>query len=517
MSLKRVLFYFFICAIVGIMGGELMGAFLVRASNNSLFVEQKWIENNGYIGVPGLRLKDEIKNWQTYLKAGLLFSLSLGLAYGLFCGFFFITIGSIKLVNKYLAFSPFVILFIFYICTPGWQLIKPFGLFLIIIPIVCYFLLYKFFKFKPKINSYRKLLINLICLFIFIFLTHFLFSSYLTAQDFIRIRDKILMQNEWGKKVSRFYYDYTLYSAEAIKSFSKKLQVPINIDKNLNRDAEIETIKKKFLAQDKFLFCDAPFSYSLRKTGNKIKLISSCPDITVETDWESFISDIDTFFDEFDKKTDTTKFLRFLIKISLFFLLPVFFLIVIFLFSLLFVHYLSLIFLKNERLIGHNTLIEAFMMIAILLCFLVFIKIRFTNPSSKITLEEHIEIITGKREGNRIGSIFSILEAEQKSKEKSILKPYRKELLNMLQDEDALIRKWGIIFLKEIKYQGATKSLILSLNDHDYDVAYNAARALGALRSRQAIKPLLKKLEENNQWYFRLNAYCALKKLGWKQ
>ncbi|MGA1867062.1 MAG: HEAT repeat domain-containing protein [bacterium] len=542
MTLKRLIVYLIVCAIAGSVAGEFMGAVLVRNSTKSLLKEQAWIEKNGYIGVPGTRLREEQSSSATYFKAGLFFSLSVGLAYGILWGILYIVsftlladaVCSISLrlkgrvseelngkereLNTQRVRNAFSFLFIllcgvviFYVRSIGWRMLWPFGIFLFIIPIVCSLTGYYFFEVNSYYN-YKNILIYFIGFVIFFSLTHFLFTSYLSARDFIRIRDQMLLKTHWGKKVDKFYYHYTLYAAEVIKSFNKKLQVSLKTDESFGTSKEAEPIKKILARHDIFSGPDAPSNSILKKEGDTIQMISTTfGKAMIETDAGSFLADVTTFLDEFDKKTDGTHFLRFCIRVSLFFLLPLFLILLIYLIFLILVQTIYSFFLTQ------NALFVTIVTVILLVILLITGRIGFSHPSSKLTIAEQMEIIVGKREGDRAGAIFSIVEKGIREESEKILSPYIPDIVSMLKDKDPLIRKWGIIFLRKIEYKKASDSLIAALKDSDFDVAYNAARALGSLGSRKAINPLLEILHESSHWYLRLNAYCALKRLGWRQ
>ncbi|MGA1823632.1 MAG: HEAT repeat domain-containing protein [bacterium] len=525
MTLKKLLLYLLICAVIGVIAGEFMGAILVKNSNKFLLKEQAWIETNGYIGVPGTRLKRELSDWGTCFKAGLFFALSLGLAYGLLWGLLFILIKAIianlpqKFFNpddpklkiaRYFAFVPLFILLLFYFIDTSWKALLPFGFFILITPIVFYIVLFNFFGYKAD-YYYKKFYIYLLGFIIFFSLTAFLFTSYLSARDFIRVRDQILLKNKWGKNISRFYYQYTLYAAEVIKPFTKKLQVSIKLDESILSCQEVARIKKLLIRHDIFPGADAPSGYILKKEGDAIQILSSHSDVIIETDISSFLNSIELFFTDFEEKIDRARFLRFFIKVSLFYCLPIFLIMVLYLVFLTLVHTLYSFFLE------HNALFETGVTVSLLLISLIIIRLAFSHPSSILTVGQEIDIITGKKEGDRIGALLSIAEKGKREGEKALLSPYIPQIVSMIKDNDPIVRKYGIIFIRKVDYKKAVDILIVALKDPDFNVAYNAARALGAYHSRKAIKPLLEILHNSAQWYLQLNAYCALKRLGWRQ
>ena len=58
-----------------------------------------------------------------------------------------------------------------------------------------------------------------------------LWATQLDRNLFIGIRDHILLSNAVGRRVNDFYYRYTLYAAEAFKSFSQKTLRSCSLEK----------------------------------------------------------------------------------------------------------------------------------------------------------------------------------------------------------------------------------------------------------------------------------------------
>ena len=107
---RKAWFFLLLSALVGILGGQLLGIVLVMRSNGQLLWEQVTIAQLGYIAVPGRFLFPEMKAITTYLGGGLFFALSIGLGYGFCCGLIFWLISRYqKKGYQYVRLLPFVI------------------------------------------------------------------------------------------------------------------------------------------------------------------------------------------------------------------------------------------------------------------------------------------------------------------------------------------------------------------------------------------------------------------------
>ncbi|MCK4858041.1 MAG: HEAT repeat domain-containing protein, partial [candidate division Zixibacteria bacterium] len=69
-----------------------------------------------------------------------------------------------------------------------------------------------------------------------------------------------------------------------------------------------------------------------------------------------------------------------------------------------------------------------------------------------------------------------------------------------LKDEDSGVRWRAAKALGEIKSPEAVKPLMEALKDEDYDVRWRAALALGEIESPQAVKPLIEALQDEDSY-----------------
>ena len=78
-------------------------------------------------------------------------------------------------------------------------------------------------------------------------------------------------------------------------------------------------------------------------------------------------------------------------------------------------------------------------------------------------------------------------------------------------------RYWLVVAMAVSRSQESFIDLLNFLEDKNTNVRSMAFYSLGVRNSRQAIKPILEKIQISHDWYAQLYGYKALRSLGWKQ
>ena len=496
------------CLMIGFIAGEIMGSALVARENSNLLVQQQWLEKMGYIAVPGTVLCSEIKSLKTYFAGGLFFALSLGLCYAFTWG---ILIWGLMPWPK-IRISASVILFwmviFLYLTTPGWTRFWAFGLFLIIVPILIHF---GYLKIRLRINrkiSLSKVFPAFIGFLGAILMIYFFITPSLTSKDFVRIRDGFLGRTKRGREISDFYYRYTLYPARVIKNFDQRLQRFLRIEPDTFMKRDLRRLRHMFLWRDIFIGKDAPSHALLKQNHNhdKIFMISEIPRFTITEDVKALFNDPDEILEDYKNKSDSAIFLRKAVRWSLFQIWP---------FMGLFLLYGFFLFICDLFYITSvppRNAILAFLCVIILI---IGLRSLIKPNHASMDTEAILNRLEGKDPGEKITAVMVLWERIEKDKSKA--QEFSKYFMEMLQDPDPIIRKWGIDFLILADEKKAVKSLIDLLKDPDSHLAYHAARGLGKHRAREARQPLLDVLYGPGSWYVKSEAYNALRRIGWSQ
>jgi hypothetical protein len=251
-GIRRMVFFLLICALLGILLGQLLGTFLVAGSNRQLWLEQEAIARLGYIAVPGQFLASEMKAMSTYLAGGIFFALSIGLGYGFFCGFLVWIFSLYKRKGYWQVRLLPVIAIAAFLTWQGKGSDPAVLLFLLIVPLVLYFLSFPLLSRasirQAQLGSYG---------FLFLIFAILLVVTF-KQLDFIQIRDRLLLPTRVGTQIDEFYYRYTLYPARLVQPLRYRLQNVVTIDTNNakgfpnDRLSEIQTIQTVLRRYDWF-------------------------------------------------------------------------------------------------------------------------------------------------------------------------------------------------------------------------------------------------------------------------
>ncbi|MGA1839106.1 MAG: HEAT repeat domain-containing protein [bacterium] len=529
-SIRSLFLYILLSLFIGFISGEIMGWVLVADSNKTLLAEQQWMVENVYIAVPGINYDSEIKSWKTHFAGGLFFGLSIGLCYAFIWSLFFWIILNFKqdlwrfLYKLLHEINPVIFLitwicfysFIFYLIPAFFKLFYnlfttghwAFGLFLLIVPLVLYKLLLITKLYKNERINLTKTIPYIAGFLGAIIMVSMLIATSLTGRDFIRIRDGLFGRIEWGRRISNFYYHYTLYPARVIKTFDQRLQRFLRIDSNDFSEEELKQLKRIFTWRDIFIGEDAPSDTVIKKdkeTGNMI-IISKKHGFSIETSLENFFKDPKKIIVQYDIRTDSAAPLRRVVSLSLFNIWPLMGIFLIYLFLIIIC---GLLFKKSSS--TRDTLFAFFSILLLIMGF----RSLMVPKNISLDTENLLNTIEGNGSGNKITSIMALWERIEKDKNK--VGHFSEHFIKMLDDPDPIIRKWGIDFITLSGEKKAINIIIRLLNDPDPNVAYHAARSLGKFEVREAREPLLKILEGKREWYLKTTAYIALRETGWSQ
>jgi len=507
-SFGSLLWFLFLCVLIGFIVGELMGGILVARSNRGLLTEQEWLEKAGYVAVPGTVLRPQITSWKTYAAGGLFFSLSVGLCYAFLWGVLFWVLAPWPKVRIFLVMVIVFIVLFLYILSSGFRGMWPFGLFLIAVPFLIHHLcsrgrFHKCIRHRPAYAMpYVTGLLGTVAV------VYMLLNPTLTGRDFIRLRDGVFGRSAFGRGVVDFYYRYTLYPARVIKTFDQKLQRVLRIDREGFTEKELKRIEGILAWRDIFIGEDAPSDARIRKNASTGTLCISSrnPRVLIEKDLHEFIKDPDTLLAEYNEDADRAFLLRRAVRWSLFQIWPA---------MGIFLVYTILVFLISLPFSNPAPTRDA--IAAFLLFLLLLIGLRALVGPRRVERDTEglMATIGGKAPGDKITAAMALWERFEHDREQA--RGYSNQYIAMLDDPHPVVRRWGIDFLALTGGREGVDDLTRLLKDPDPDVAYHAARSLGKIKAIEARDPLLEIVTSNRGWYLKTTAYIALREIGWSQ
>jgi len=523
---QRAGVFLLISSIVGTLCGELLGIVLLMISNENLLLEQKTITLLGCIAVPGQFLFSEMKTFTTYLAGGLFFALTIGLAYGFCCGLIFWLFSRYqKKGYHYVRLLPFVIFLIVLLLTKRNS--DPFVfLFFLLVPLILWFLSSRILSTKSFcfIDVIRYGLIFIVFLFLLCvtlwnhnFINHKNYSI-----NFIEVRDRLLLPTNLGQKIDKFYYHYTLYPARLIKPLNNRLQNVIDLDPQGFPKAKLSQIRAVLKSYNWFPALSDSNSDSYAKTtlsmteGKSQEIVFHWHKKPVyNVPYEEFLKAPSKHLKKYSEHIYTFDTLRLGCGISLFIIIPLALSLGFFMCCIGFIQ-----FILWSLPVNIKKTIETFIILGIIV--IVFSVLAFglkpkAHPPGGIP--ELWLVAKGKVAGDRISALHQIDE---------LLAPrsyqmYQEEIIFLIKDPAPVIRRFGAEFMGKLAIYNKARNdeifpLLLSLlQDSNINVVYTAAGAIGKIRTPQAREVLLKIIDSNQEWYLKMKAYFALKKIGWHQ
>lgn len=549
---KRAGGFLLISSMVGAFCGELLGIVLLMISNGNLLSEQKTITLLGYIAVPGQFLFSEMKAFTTYLAGGLFFALTIGLAYGFCCGLIFWLFSRYqKKGYHYVRLLPFVIFLIVLLLTKRGS--DPFVfLFFLLVPLILWFLSSRILSTESFcfIDVIRYGLIFIVFLFLLCvtlwnhnFINHKNYSI-----NFIEVRDRLLLPTNLGQKIDKFYYHYTLYPARLIKPLNNRLQNVIDLDPQGFPKAKLRQIRAVLKRYDWFPAVSDSNSDSYAKTTLTMgedesqeiffhwhkKPVYNVP-------YEEFLKAPSEHLKKYSERIYPFDPLRVACGISLFIIIPLALSFWLFMCCIGFIRLVLSLFPLNITKTLETFIISGIILIVFgVLIFGLKPKtyhprlIAFDIPGLKVLIfslkpktyppEDIAElwlIAKGQAQGDRISALHHL----DKSLAPRSYQMYQEEIVALINDPAPVIRRFGAEFMGKLAVYNKTKAkndeifplLFSLLQDSNINVVYTAAGAIGKLRTPQAKEILLDILDSNREWYLKMKAYFALKKIGWRQ
>ncbi|MCB9494597.1 MAG: hypothetical protein H6681_04030 [Desulfobacteraceae bacterium] len=267
---------FFLVVASGLLTEHLIWTIIIFKSNLEIAQKSKAIlTHTDFFISPCCFAAKGLEYISTAIYSALFFTLTAGLFFifaGIIAGFFYLKFKNIK---SYLLFMYMIIL----IFTAF--LLKNYSINLIS-SILCFVLTV---KLKYKIYFSRIYILPLI----FMALIPFLYKGDSFFSDF---RDRILLTNFIGKSINNFYYKFTLYPAEIIKT-PLQSQLKVFEIKGFTRDEEnkINSILKKYNY----------FELKNHQMQKDIKLFKQNKNIIILSAGKKYVFDYKVFLSDYEK------------------------------------------------------------------------------------------------------------------------------------------------------------------------------------------------------------------------
>jgi len=489
--------YLYVCKAVlaGLITTQVIGTVHVYLSNIGLYHSMQMVKNAGYFPVPNEHLWGALQGFGAAFWGGLFFALSIGtgLSIGaLLCAWTWDRLFKRRKAVVYIYLALWL-MGIGAVNVNGFSA-EATAYIIIVCPVV--FLAAIFWMPSGKgleTRLHRIAFLGAPVLLILFFL------PLAKRSVFLDIRDMVLLNNAIGRKINDFYYDYTLYAAQAFKSLEQKTLRTCRLalaENESHRDA-IENI---FLSRDYIIIAgDTPVDLSVVEQDGRLVFLYGGKAI-LSTSLREFSANPSLIFQQFSQKTDRFGPLRLLALISMAVGGPLcLYIMVNGLFYLLFI-----LFMKQKRAGYAASLLclLAGIFIALPLYSLKAQSMNIKNPSAALESELWQERVAALRYIEKNGLADDHFFADTQDR---LASPHIAE------------RYWYVRALGSSKSPAARKILLDALDDTSTNVVCMAFKALGRLKEKAAIQEIINRMEKSDKWYEQWYGYRALKSLGWRQ
>jgi hypothetical protein len=479
---------------MGLIAAQIIATVHVYLSNLNLYNTLTLIRDAGYLTVPNQNLMPGLKEFTPAFCGGLFFTLSFG------AGLALLAIAAVWIWDRvfYRNKHLLVILILlwtgllFFINIHGFSLFAT--LYGTIIPLV---VIGSSFRFMLRSNQHRnnkRVFIHLIPIIVLAILWFTQYDRYL----FLDLRDHLLFSNPIGKKVSDYYYAYTLHAAEAFKSINQKMLKTCRLTQFTQTPPD-QLLKKALIEHDYLpVETEAAVDLDVIQERDYLSLRHHGREV-LKTTSRDLLTQTKKILNQFSLHADRYVTFRQLTFLALLFGYP---LTLYILFHALIWFFLRL-FADKQR----AATLTSILCLIISLC--IFVAFSFSR-SPKIEKHALTDALNSNHWQTRVAALRFI---EEKDLDIGRVKGYASSKSSAQIAE----RYWLAKALAKSRNTKTYDIVLELLNDSNVNVVSMAYLALAQRGDAQAIREILKKIKISDNWYSQFYAYRALRALGWTQ
>ena len=284
----------------GLVIAQLIATLQVYASNADLHRTLLLLKEAGYLIVPNQHILPRLLSLKVAFWGGLFFTLSVGV---------FLTFLSwsaawawTRLFSRNRWFLHFYLLawMTSLVLINGQGFCLLITLYFLFIPVIVFLVAAKLSPQGESSPGYQSLL-----LLVPILLLSLLWATQSNSRFFLSLRDKLLLSNSLGTKISGFYYEYAYYPAEVFKSLDQKLLKSCSIG-SIQRKPIEQALERTLIVYD-YLPADGTGHVAdlvVREDNDRL-LFQHDGKTIVQTNLQDFLARPGKLLEEFSQKTDT--------------------------------------------------------------------------------------------------------------------------------------------------------------------------------------------------------------------
>ncbi|MFO7599024.1 MAG: HEAT repeat domain-containing protein [Candidatus Desulfacyla sp.] len=492
--LRLCTFYPAAAVLAGLAAAQIIATLQVYLSNRSLYHTLAVIKDAGYLIVPNPQIMGRLHEPAPAVYGGLFFTLSIG------AGISLLSLAAAwtwdRVFSRRTIFLvPLLLLWSGFMVAVNWNGISPLTTaYFAAIPPLVFRLTLRWMPQQTQDGPRSSAPVHLMT----IALLASLWMPQMSGDLFLVLRDRLLLSNTLGIRISDFYYRYTLYPAEVFKSLDQKLLKTCSLD-SVGKKPLKKLLTEKLLSHDYLLVeGKGDVDLKIRESGRDLNLETRGRGI-LQTAANDFLLAPSDVLKRFSSKTDRHRFFRQFTYYGLLIGFPV--TLYLFLYSILF---FPLTRCGDLRV---ASLTAAF------ICFLAGVSLLiplWLGNGENIEKDDLPQLLESGHWKERVAALKFV---RQNWLDVAGLPSYRRILSSPHIPE----RYWLAKALSVSRSPETYEDLLRLLDDPSPSVACMAFQSLGRRGDRDAAAEILKRIQTSDHWYVQWYAYRALKELGWKQ
>jgi len=478
----------------GLFAAQVIATIQVYLSNAGLYSALIATANAGYLAVPNRRAMAHLGEFGPAFFGGLFFTLTVGASLSIFA-FAAAWMWDRVFSRNRVSLVFFLILWVGCLVSVNFKGFCPAAAsYFLFVPPLVFAVALKWMPEQTVEKTRRSELIHVIPLL----LLAFMWVPLAGSNMFLNMRDSFLLSDSPGKWINDFYYNYTLYSAEAFKSLDQKMIRTCNPD-HIGGGPAANLVKEKLLRHDYFPingYAKADLEISgkegLLVFRNRGKEVLRIPP-------EDFLSRSGPILKEFSLKTDRYSFFREFVFFCLLTGSPI----------ILYIILRTLFFLVLTPFMNPGRTSA----MASVLCFLtggVLLILLYSGSNRVVDVRNLSEAMESENWKDRVAALKFI---GREGMEVSNLEDYER----MLKSSSVPERYWLAKAMSKSRRPETYSDLLTLLDDPHRNVVCMAFYSLGRRGNAAAAGEIIKRIEASGDWYTQWYAYRALRALGWKQ
>jgi len=479
---------------LGLILAQIIATFHVYGSNLYVHQNLSHIREAGYLIVPNQKSLPRLLEWGPAFWGGLFFSLSVGAGLSVLAiSSAWIWVRLLRRRRKFLLpwFIPWIGL-LFLLNRHGFHFVT--NLYFLLVPPFVFFATVKWMPTLPIQTSWVSSGVYALPFMI----VALLWTTQWDSRLFLDLRDHLLLSNPLGLTINNFYYKYTLYPAEALKSLDQKTLKSCYVGsfkkKSLKTAFEKELLRHDYLMIDDEKVADL----TIREEGHEI-LFDRGGERPVQLPFKGVPQNLGGTLRELSELSDAFVFFRQFTFYSLLFGFP----------TALYIAVHALLCFLSSLFLGAKPAgwIASIFCLALGLTSFLFL---YLGKETKMESQDVAEALQSSRWQTRMAALRTI-------DERRLEVPDLQTINRMSRSTNIPERYWLAKVLALSRTPETYSSLLVFLDDSSPNVVCMALFAMGQRGESNAIRDILRWIESSDHWYCQWYAYGALKALGWKQ